>query len=415
MGNNRITWNVGFNVDKSQLKEVNKELQALQKLTTGQLIELNPKLNLQEAERELKNIKNSATQLEQAFGKAFNPQLGSLNLKTLNAELNGMKASLPSINKHLSNAGIVGTQAFQKMASSIMGTKLQLKESNKLLDDMSKTMGNTIKWGITSRIFNGITESVQDAWDYTRRLDASLNDIRIVTGKSADEMERFARTANRAAQTLGKSTKDYTDAALIYYQQGLGEQEANKRAEVTLKTASVTGQSTDTVSEQLTAVWNGYKVATQDAEKYVDKLAAVAATTAADLEELSVGMSKVASAANIMGVDVDQLSATLSTVISVTRQAPETVGTAFKTIFARMGDIEAGLDGEVSLDKYTQDMLDVGGISVLDANNKLRDMGDVLEEVGNKWSTMTREQQIALSQIMAGTRQYNNLLSLFDN
>ena len=415
MGNNRITWNVGFNVDKSQLKEVNKELQALQKLTTGQLIELNPKLNLQEAERELKNIKNSATQLEQAFGKAFNPQLGSLNLKTLNAELNGMKASLPSINKHLSNAGIVGTQAFQKMASSIMGTKLQLKESNKLLDDMSKTMGNTIKWGITSRIFNGITESVQDAWDYTRRLDASLNDIRIVTGKSADEMERFARTANRAAQTLGKSTKDYTDAALIYYQQGLGEQEANKRAEVTLKTASVTGQSTDTVSEQLTAVWNGYKVATQDAEKYVDKLAAVAATTAADLEELSVGMSKVASAANIMGVDVDQLSATLSTVISVTRQAPETVGTAFKTIFARMGDIEAGLDGEVSLDKYTQDMLDVGGISVLDANNKLRDMGDVLEEVGNKWSTMTREQQIALSQVMAGTRQYNNLLSLFDN
>lgn len=415
MGNNRITWNVGFNVDKSQLKEVNKELKALQNLTMGQLLEFKPHLNLTEAKTELTKIKNDALHLEQAFNKAFNPQLGTVNLKTLNKELDGIKDILPSINKTLSSTGVVGTQAFSRMASSIMESKLQLKESNKFLDDMSKTMSNTIKWGITSRIFNGIAESVQNAWDYTRRLDASLNDIRIVTGKSADEMERFARTANRAAQTLGKSTKDYTDAALIYYQQGLGEQEANKRAEVTLKTASVTGQATDTVSEQLTAVWNGYKVATQDAEKYVDKLAAVAATTAADLEELSVGMSKVASAANIMGVDVDQLSATLSTVISVTRQAPETVGTAFKTIFARMGDIEAGLDGEVSLDKYTQDMLDVGGINVLDANNKLRDMGDVLEEVGNKWSTMTREQQVALSQVMAGTRQYNNLLSLFDN
>jgi len=55
------------------------------------------------------------------------------------------------------------------------------------------------------------------------------------------------------------------------------------------------------------------------------------------------------------------------------------------------------------------------GINVLDTNGKLRDQGDVIEEIGNKWNQMSREQQIALSQTMAGTRQYNNLLALFDN
>jgi TP901 family phage tail tape measure protein len=55
------------------------------------------------------------------------------------------------------------------------------------------------------------------------------------------------------------------------------------------------------------------------------------------------------------------------------------------------------------------------GISVLDANNKLRDMGDIIEEVGNKWQTWGREQQIAFAQVAAGTRQYNNLIALFDN
>ena len=55
------------------------------------------------------------------------------------------------------------------------------------------------------------------------------------------------------------------------------------------------------------------------------------------------------------------------------------------------------------------------GVNVLDANGKLRDMGSVIEEIGGKWQSMSREQQIALSQTMAGTRQYNNLLSLFDN
>ena len=125
-------------------------------------------------------------------------------------------------------------------------------------------------------------------------------------------------------------------------------------------------------------------------------------------------MSKVASAANIMGVDIDQLNAQLATVVSVTRQAPESVGTAFKTIYARMGDIEAGLDTETSLGEYTKKMNEMG-FNVLDTNGKLKDMGSVIEEIGNKWTSLSREQQVALSQTMAGTRQYNNLLALFDN
>jgi TP901 family phage tail tape measure protein len=55
------------------------------------------------------------------------------------------------------------------------------------------------------------------------------------------------------------------------------------------------------------------------------------------------------------------------------------------------------------------------GFNVLDANGKLRDMGDVIEEIGGKWQTLTREQQVSLAQTMAGTRQYNNLLALFEN
>ena len=55
------------------------------------------------------------------------------------------------------------------------------------------------------------------------------------------------------------------------------------------------------------------------------------------------------------------------------------------------------------------------GISVLDSNNNLRDTGEVFEEIGAKWSGMTREQQIYLAQTMAGQRQMNNLIALFDN
>lgn len=309
----------------------------------------------------------------------------------------------------------MGDRAFNRAARAVLNTNVNLKQSNKLLNDLATSMSNTVKWGITSGALNTLTNSVRQAWNYSLKLDSSLNDIRIVTGKSADEMERFARTANTAAKQLGASTLDYTKAALIYYQQGLSEEDVQARTNTTLKVANVTGQSGNTVSEQLTAVWNGYKVSAAEAEQYIDKLSAVAAATASDLEELSTGMGKVASAANSMGVDIDQLNAQLATIISVTRQAPESVGTALKTIFARMTDIETGTEESgITLGKYTAEMATMG-IRVLDSSNKLRDMGDVIEEVGSKWNSFTREQQVALAQTMAGTRQYNNLIALFDN
>ena len=403
-----INYTVKYNIDKTGLNQMKASLQEILNLTHGDLIKINSKAT----QEDLKRIQASAKEVESALERAFNPNLGTLNVSKFNQELK--KLDIKRIYQDFNIAGQAGRNAFRNITSDILTTNMQLKQTHTLLDNMATTMANTIKWGVASGIMNTFTGSVQQAYGYVKNLDSSLNDIRIVTNKSTDEMAKFAVQANKAAKELGASTTSYTDASLIYYQQGLTDAEVAARAEVTLKAANVTGQSADAVSEQLTAVWNGYKVSAEEAELYIDKLAAVAATTASDLEELSVGMSKVASAANLMGVDVDQLNAQLATIVSVTRQAPESVGTALKTIYARMGDIEAGLDGETSLGNYTEQMAQMG-YDVLDANGKLRDMGEVIEEIGNNWKNMSREQQISLSQTVAGTRQYNNLLALFDN
>ena len=417
----RVTLGVGFNSDISGL---NQPLQAIQKIrdslkeirtinikiaTAGKAPEEAAKLK-----KELLEAQDAAKIAGSALQKSFNTKLNTINVTSFNNELKKSNTNITELGQKLSKAGISGQAAFRNIVAQISKSHVTIKKTNALLDEMKTTMMNSVKWGITSSIWNNMTGSIEKAWGFAKKLDSSLNDIRIVTNKSAEDMEKFAVQANKAAKSLGSSTTGYTNASLIYYQQGLSDAEVQARTETTLKAANVTGQSAADVSEQLTAVWNGYKVNANEAELYIDKLSAVAATTAADLEELSTGMSKVASAANIMGVDIDQLNAQLATVVSVTRQAPESVGTAFKTIYARMGDIEAGLDTETSLGEYTKRMNEMG-FNVLDTNGKLRDMGSVIEEIGNKWTSLSREQQVALSQTMAGTRQYNNLLALFDN
>jgi hypothetical protein len=62
-------------------------------------------------------------------------------------------------------------------------------------------------------------------------------------------MARFAEQANRAAKNLGTRTTDYTNASLIYYQQGLDEEEVLKRADITVKMANVAGVSAEIASD----------------------------------------------------------------------------------------------------------------------------------------------------------------------
>ena len=80
----------------------------------------------------------------------------------------------------------MGDRAFNRAARAVLNTNVNLKQSNKLLNDLATSMSNTVKWGITSGALNTLTNSVRQAWNYSLKLDSSLNDIRIVTGKSAE-------------------------------------------------------------------------------------------------------------------------------------------------------------------------------------------------------------------------------------
>ena len=400
-----IKFGIDFEVNQSNLNKLKKSLQDLQKIKPG---------DFKGSREELQRIQKQALQVERALNRAFNPTLKTTNISSFKAELENSGISIKQLSTDMASLGPAGVRAFGLMTTEILTTNLQLKETNSLIDSMGRTMINTVKWGIASSVMNTFTQSVQGAFQYVQSLEKSLTNIRIVTGDSTEKMAQFAEQANRSAQALGRSTLDYSKASLTFYQQGLNDQDVQARTEATLKAQNITGAGQQ-MADYLTSVWNGYKVANEEAELYVDKLAAVADSSASDMSQLAIAMSKVASTANAMGVDVDQLNAQIATVVATTRQAPESVGTAFKTIYTRMNDIKTGSDeAEISLGRYSGTMAELG-FNVLDATGHLRDTGQVMEEIGGRWQDLTREQQIYLAQTMGGQRQVNQLMALFDN
>ena len=405
-GNNRMRFGIDFDVNKTSLNDVVKTLQQISNINIGS--------GIAAGQKQLIAAKETAGQLLTLLQDSFNVKLDSLNIDKFKTSFKEAGLTIQGVAANLQGIGPSGQRAFNQFSTAVLTSNVQLKETNNLVNQMGTTMMNTVKWGVASSIFNNITSSVQQAFTYVKSLDSALTDIRIVTGDSRDQMAKFADEANRAAQSLGRSTMEYSKAALTYYQQGLSDEDVQARTEATLKAQNITGAGSQ-MADYLTAVWNGYKVANEEAQLYVDKLAAVADSSASNMSQLAVAMSKVASTANMLGVPVDSLNAQIATIVATTRQAPESVGNALKTIYARINDIATGADdAEISLGNYTSKMAELG-INVLDANGKLRDTGDVIDQIGGKWQTLSREQQIYLARTMAGQRQYNNLLALFEN
>jgi hypothetical protein len=95
---------------------------------------------------------------------------------------------------------------------------MPMHQTKNLLTTMMDTFGNSIKWSIAYGAINKLTQGIREAFDYAKDLNASLTNIRVVTGLSSDAMAAFAEKANKAAKALATSTTAYTDAALIYYQ-----------------------------------------------------------------------------------------------------------------------------------------------------------------------------------------------------
>lgn len=402
----RLNYTIGVNANTSKfeasLQEAVTSLQALG--TKSQIVPT------------LQKASTAALDLAKNLQSAVNTNTGKLDLSVFNKKLEDSGQSLRSYYNQMVQLGPAGTEAFLKVASSITQAELPLRRTNTLMNELWVTMKNTMRWQLTSSVLHGFVGSLEQAYGYSKNLDRSLNEIRIVSEKSAEDMARFAEQANKAAKALSTTTTNYTDASLIYYQQGLTDQEVLDRTETTIKMANVAGTTAETASQQLTAIWNNFYDGSQSLEHYADVMVKLGAATASSSDEISEGIEKFAAVANTVGLSYEYAASALATVTAQTRESASVVGTAFRTLFSRIQGLTQGetLDDGTTLNKYSQALATVG-VQIKDTDGELKGMDEILDNLGSKWNTLAQDQKIALAETVAGVRQWTQLIALMDN
>jgi TP901 family phage tail tape measure protein len=186
------------------------------------------------------------------------------------------------------------------------------------------------------------------------------------------------------AKQTGFTATEIAKLATQYFRQGRSLKDVLILTEVTAKAARIAGISTAESVTYLTSAVNGFGLAADQALAVSDRFAALAASSATSYEELANGLSKFAAQAKVAGLSIDFAMGMLAKGVETTREAPETIGTAIKTILARMRELtDYGKTLEEGMDvNRVERALGQVGIRLRDANGQFRDMEQVLVEVG---------------------------------
>ena len=377
---------------------------------------------------------------KEIYDKLKNTEIeNATRLAELNQEIAKYKEAIANTRAELAKQN---TQETSPVAGEIVDTKVDVdrliddeKETRRKLNDknndtnpieglksttdkQSSTLGRAFKqFSLYAIALRTIKQAAKEAISTIKELDKSLTEQAMVTGKTREQTYALLSSYQALAAQTGSTTREIADLATQFMRQGKTTQESLVLTEAAMSAAKVAGISATDSINYLTTALNGFQLSANDAMSVSDKFAAIAANAATSYDEIAIALSKVASQANLAGMSIDYTTALLAKGLETTREAPETIGTALKTIIARMrelSDYGETLGGDTDINNVESQLAYVG-IALRDNNGELRSTEEVLDELGRKWDTLNSNQQAAVAKALAGTRQQSRLIAMMSD
>ena len=342
--------------------------------------------------------------------------------------------TLDRAEKELQDLGVAGTRGLKNTADALKKSgqaaekltetlKRQYEEEfsfNRQAQDIDRQIQSY--FGL-SQMIRKVGDIAKNAFQTVKELDAAMTETAVVTNFSVGDMWEMLPTYTKQANQLGSTIKDVYEAATLYYQQGLNTNQAMGLANETLKMARIAGLDAADATNMMTAALRGFnmEINQASAQKINDIYSELAAITASDTKEIGSAMERTASIANSANMDFATTSAFLAQMIETTREAPENLGTAMKTIVARFQEMKQDptklVDSEgVAMDANKVDAaLKTIGVNLTNTRGEFRNLDEVFLDISARWDSLTQGQQRYIATIAAGSRQQSRFIAMMSD
>ena len=442
-------------ISSSGFQDITKEAEtaanAMQKISktkfTGNFLEAVKKGDIQGAADALKQLEANHKQFKDEakntqYNEAFREMsriLGELQkntaLQETNTKIQNLKTQLGDINitelqKFLeifqNGQGAVGdmTNQVRGFTQANNDAAVAQQRTNSELDQLKSRIGYFFSLTNSVQLFR---RAVTSALNTVKELDKTMTEAAVVTEFDVGDMWNKLPQYAKEAQKLGVSINGMYQATTLYYQQGLKTNAAMQLGIETMKMAKIAGMDSTDATKAMTAALRGFNMELNEmsATKVNDVYSQLAAVTAADTNQIATAMEKTASIAASANMEFETTAALLAQIIETTQEAPETAGTAMKTIIARFSEVKSlkasgqstGQDEEgegIDVNKIQTALRSVG-ISMDNFFAGTEGLDSVLLKLAEKWDGLDFETQRYIATMAAGSRQQSRFIAMMSD
>ncbi len=328
---------------------------------------------------------------------------GEMEAETFQQKLKGFSASFADNSKNIKEAGENTRTWLERMGG------------------LGKKFG---EWLSVSRIVMSVWRAVKQMISATIELDGALTQLKIVTGATDAEMSRFLTHATSLSKGLGKSISEMVSSIEVFSRLGYGLSDSSTLAKYAAILSNVAAVGQDEATTGITSIIKGYNMDVKNTEHVADVLVEVGQKYAVSAAEMMEAYEKSGAALNATNTSFEK-SAGLIAAANASVQNASTVGTALKTISARIRGskselAELGEDPEELADgfsKYAEEIRALTGFNIMQpgTTNQFKDIYDILGGIAQVWGKLSDTQQARVAEILGGTRQLQVISSIIGN
>lgn len=256
-----------------------------------------------------------------------------------------------------------------------------------------------------------------------KEVDTALTELRKVSDATEQRLATNFKNSTDTAKELGATISDVISATADWSRMGYNIDQAEELARVSTLYKNVgDGIDIETANNSLISTLQGFQLDTSEAESIIDKFNEVANNYAIDSAGIGEALQRSAASFNAANTDLSK-SIALITATNEVVQDPDSVGTLWKTMSARIRGAETELEelGEET-DEYTKttsklrDLVQsLTGFDIMIDEDTFKDVYEIILGIGKEWDNLTDAEQASLGEALAGKRNANALYAVLGN
>ena len=396
-----------FNEDnaKSKLEEIKLKISEIKTEAKSDDVQLALDNTIEKTKLKIaKFIDENSAMTDEYRSKLKNLEIRLDGADLTKAEVNDIVDTFIRLETEITKAGQTGKSFFSTIKDRLTGLNAQLIAQYLSFQDMIRY--------------------AREAFNVVQELNIQMVELAKVSEQSLSQIEADFNSYANTAKDLGSTISDTISATADWARMGYNVPDAKQLAEVALLYKNVgDGIDITAANQSLISTLQGYQMQADEAEHIVDVFNEVANNYAIDTAGIGEALQRSASSLNAANTSLEQ-SVALVTAANTVVQNPESVGTTFKTLSARLRGAKTDLAelGEEE-DEFTQTtsklqnlVKSLTGFDILESDQKtFKSIYDIIVGIGKEWKNLTDIERASLGEALAGKRNANTLFAILDN